>query len=110
MFGSPITDPVNITDSAKQGTAAFTTAGLTDDQGEPCRTDVQVIVACSSSGEGFRDVCSSTADFGTSTRIKFNSWNVSADCTVQVQAGDFTLEGVGENNGSLQVSHSLNNL
>ena len=111
VFGSPITDPLNITDGAKHGTAAFATTGLTDDQGEPCRTDVEVVVACSSNADGFRDVCSSrSTSFGTSTTIKFNSWNVSADCTLQVQAGDFTLQGAADNNGSLQVSHSLNNL
>jgi hypothetical protein len=111
VFGSLITDPVNITGSAKHGTAAFTTAGLTDDQGEPCQTDVQVIVDCSAGDDGFRDVCSSrSATFGTSTRYKFNSWNLSADCTLQVQVGDFILQGGAEGNGSLQVSHSLNNL
>jgi hypothetical protein len=111
VFGSPITDPLNVTDGAKHGTAVFTTMGLTDDQGQPCRTDVQVLVACSSSDDGDRETCSTrSTSFGTSTRIKFNSWNVSADCTLQVQAGDFTLQGTGDTNGALQVSHSLNNL
>jgi len=110
MFGSRIADPLDIRDSAKYGTAVFTTAGLIDDHGEPCRTDVQVTVSCSAVDEETKFVCSTRSTHEASTRIKHNSTARDADCAVRVKMGNFIFQGVGERNGTLQVSHEVNKL
>ena len=108
LFGSRIADPLDIRDSAKYGTAVFTTAGLIDGHGEPCRTDVQVTVSCSAVDEETKFVCSTRSTHDPATRIKHVSRERDADCAVRVKTGDFIFQGVGERNGTLQVSHEAN--
>ena len=110
LFGSRIADPLDITDSANYGTAVFTTAGLTDGHGEPCRTDVHVSVSCASVDEETKFVCSTRSTHDPSTRIKHNSTARDADCAVRVRMGDLIFQVVGERNGTLQVSHEVNKL
>jgi hypothetical protein len=108
LFGSRIADPLDIRDSANYGTAVFTTAGLIDGHGEPCRTDVHVSVSCASVDEETKFVCSTRSTHDPSTRIKLISRARDADCAVQVNMGNFIFRGVGERNGTLQVSHEVN--